>query len=699
MANPDALNRPKTADDLVAVLPPEVLRLQRWVTWKRIKTGSGKPTKKPDQKTNDPGAWLSFGDIRNREIGETKGVGITLKNGIEIEKRVWLVALDFDACVVPFLGDVLPWAGRIVEELDSYTERSPSGTGLRVLLAVEGEKPPTSEVIEAHEPPPDGVEKRPEVQIFSSAGYVTISGETIRRAGKIRRVPSLEPFLQDLRTKRPAPPVIIPQAPRMGADEVKARVEAHPIGRDLSAGSWKKLGFPSASEAWFKLVRLALSESRGAREPVVDFLLQTPWGLGEVDSREPERYARRVWVSKDVERIAAKIHAPIPFQALPPLPPSEDGTARGGGSPLLSLWPVERPGWFQNSPPKRRYLLENLLPLGKAGTISGAGGTAKTFTVLQLAVSLITGRDFLGAFKVSESAPKKALLLLGEEDHEEVHRRIYAVGDALFLTKEERDLVEKNLIAVPLAGHALPLLCSDTAGNLSTTAHMDALRELLGRHAGSSGWGLVVIDPQARFAGVDVEKDNALATRWVQECEALTEAEGNPTVLVVAHSSKISRRNGDADSRGVTGLTDGFRWHATLSAHGEKVHFEVRKNNYAPPSEKVVLVRGPHGILRAETEEERLDRIVSEKKLRDQDLEALITRVLKEVGKNPGCYRDGIRKALKAKRDYVFEAIDTAKERGLLVCVRKGKGRTYHLAPSQEDTEGEGEGESPPSSR
>jgi putative DNA primase/helicase len=41
---------------------------------------------------------------------------------------------DLDHCRDPQSGEIQPWAQAIVNRLQSYTEISPSGTGLRILL-------------------------------------------------------------------------------------------------------------------------------------------------------------------------------------------------------------------------------------------------------------------------------------------------------------------------------------------------------------------------------------------------------------------------------------------------------------------------------------------------------------------------------------------------------------------------------------
>ena len=44
------------------------------------------------------------------------------------------MGIDLDHVVDPHTGEVQPWALEIVQRLDSYTEYSPSGTGLHIFV-------------------------------------------------------------------------------------------------------------------------------------------------------------------------------------------------------------------------------------------------------------------------------------------------------------------------------------------------------------------------------------------------------------------------------------------------------------------------------------------------------------------------------------------------------------------------------------
>ena len=62
------------------------------------------------------------------------GIGFVFTSGDD------LCGVDLDRCLNPEIGEMESLAQEIIEALDSYTEVSPSGTGVHVLL--RGELPP-----------------------------------------------------------------------------------------------------------------------------------------------------------------------------------------------------------------------------------------------------------------------------------------------------------------------------------------------------------------------------------------------------------------------------------------------------------------------------------------------------------------------------------------------------------------------------
>ena len=319
--------------------------------------------------------------------------------------------------------------------------------------------------------------------------------------------------------------------------------------------------------------------------------------------------------------------------------------------------------------------------------MAAARGVGNTNMLVQLAVAVATGRPWLGHYTVDPKAPRDVLMLLGEEDAEEVHRRIHHVGNALGLTLVEQQALAAHVTAVPLMGCTVPLLQVGAQGLSEPTHHLHALHKRL--RAGR-GWGLVMLDPQSRFAGVDVESSNPLATAFVQHCEALTTAPGGPTVLVAQHSSKMARRAGTADSRGVSGQDDGFRWHSTVIATSkERATFEVKKNNYARPSDPLFLMRSmAHaGLLFAEDAVERLERentLQAETQMREEteadQRRVLVHRVIEAARGRCGLTKTELAGVVVGKRSHVLQAIDAAVGQQLLEKRPDGRVMRYDVS-------------------
>lgn len=301
-----------------------------------------------------------------------------------------------------------------------------------------------------------------------------------------------------------------------------------------------------------------------------------------------------------------------PFEGLAPV--QAPGAPPALPAPWAGRWkPLDR-DTFASKPPSRRWLLkcekDGVLPLGKVGMLAAEGGAGKTMALTQLAIAVATGGFWLGKFKVPNAG--RVLLALGEEDGEEIRRRMYQAGAALKLDENDRAAACERIVTLPLAGMPCAMVENDERGNWKDTSFLAWLREQLK----SGEWSLLLFDPLSRFAGADAEKDNAAATRFVQAVESMVSAPGAPTVLVAHHTNKLSRSK-DSDVKGTTGaargssaLTDGVRWVASLDVErldgfssdaarsrlGELVTFSVTKSNYAKKPDPLQLRRdGEHG--------------------------------------------------------------------------------------------------------
>ena len=116
----------------VVAIPTELRDGEQWVAW-RFGERDGKRTKvpyRPDGKrasATNPGTWTRF---------ETaQGIGAA-SVGYVFALEDPYTGVDLDDCVND-AGDIHPDARRIVDELRSYTELSPSGHGLHILVRAE----------------------------------------------------------------------------------------------------------------------------------------------------------------------------------------------------------------------------------------------------------------------------------------------------------------------------------------------------------------------------------------------------------------------------------------------------------------------------------------------------------------------------------------------------------------------------------
>lgn len=125
-------------------------------------------------RSNDPDTWASYETAREyaRE-NDMEGVGFALS------AEDMYVGVDLDGCRDPETGELEPWADDIVTRLDTYTEVSPSGMGLRAfVLGVlpDGSRRETQErTLEAL----SGVDKNAEVEIYEKGRYMTFTGEKL----------------------------------------------------------------------------------------------------------------------------------------------------------------------------------------------------------------------------------------------------------------------------------------------------------------------------------------------------------------------------------------------------------------------------------------------------------------------------------------------------------------------------------------
>ena len=80
--------------------------------------------------STNPDTWATYEEVKKAlpTTHQAVGVGVVLGDG--------LCGIDLDHCVKD--GVIEPWAQTIINDLDSYTDISPSGTGIEKYFAALG---------------------------------------------------------------------------------------------------------------------------------------------------------------------------------------------------------------------------------------------------------------------------------------------------------------------------------------------------------------------------------------------------------------------------------------------------------------------------------------------------------------------------------------------------------------------------------
>lgn len=166
------------------MIPQTLIRgSKNWVCWKN--EISGKRMTKVPYYTKDVKASCSQGPWETYHAARTvasqdkkKWAGI----GYVFTEDDGLLGIDIDACRDPETGDVEQWAQFYIDKLKSYTEVSPSGTGVKIIVkcevpaALQGRAKRTRKFknYTGHG------DHSPEVMFMSHSGYFTMTGNIVR---------------------------------------------------------------------------------------------------------------------------------------------------------------------------------------------------------------------------------------------------------------------------------------------------------------------------------------------------------------------------------------------------------------------------------------------------------------------------------------------------------------------------------------
>ena len=167
-------------------IPSELKELNQWVCWK-YENRNGKMTKPPisaitgrHASNTTPTDWTSFEKAKTyyESHDEMEGIGFVFSDddpicGIDLDNCIEAMVICGDK---PACKEIKEWANELIERFDSYTEFSPSGKGIHVILI--GKKKGKA----AHRKDAEN-----EIEIYDTGRYFTITGNVVNNHMEIEK--------------------------------------------------------------------------------------------------------------------------------------------------------------------------------------------------------------------------------------------------------------------------------------------------------------------------------------------------------------------------------------------------------------------------------------------------------------------------------------------------------------------------------
>jgi putative DNA primase/helicase len=242
-------------NDPFAAVPAALRDIPQWVCWKYVER-DGKRTKCPISPANggnasstDRATWGTFKQALAacRACAQLEGVGFVFSADDPF------AGVDLDDCIDSATGRTKSWARVILDQLDSYCEVSPSGSGVKVFVRASKAGPRCKTGYE------DGA-----VEMYDRDRFFTVTGQRLvgKPAGIEDRQPAFDAVYAQVFTKPAEPPALQARSTNSGPtdlddDEIVrlacANRKSGAKFASLWAGRWNG-HFSSQSEADSSLV-------------------------------------------------------------------------------------------------------------------------------------------------------------------------------------------------------------------------------------------------------------------------------------------------------------------------------------------------------------------------------------------------------------------------------------------------------------
>jgi len=480
----------------------DIRDLRQWLVW-RSEERDGKPTKIPYSpitgqraSSRTPETWTGYEEaVRACKEEGYGGIGFMFTSEDD------LCGVDLDGCLDPVTGEIEPWAWTIIEKLDSYTEISPSGTGVHIL--VRGELPA-------------GRNRKGRFEAYDRGRYFTVTGKHL--AGTSQTIERRQEELG----------VVVRRV--FGEDSAnghtKSVAAAETVDNGLSNDEIIQKALAASNRARFSRLWNGDTDEYGSHSEADLALcgMLAFWTGGDaarIDTlfRQSGLY-REKWDRKDYRNrtIAEALSGKTEFYKAPKTMKLADGTER-----KVEVLRPEEIGRLLSSVEREEvsWLWPSWLALGKLALVDGDPGLGKSAMSLDLAARVSSGKGFPDGADCEAAG----VVLLSAEDGlaDTIRPRLDAAGAdtsrilALATVPDENG--HDRLLSIP---EDLPLI---QKGITRVRA------------------GLIIVDPLMAFLSGDTNSHRDQdVRRALAPLAGLAERTG-AAVLVIRHLNKASANN------------------------------------------------------------------------------------------------------------------------------------------------------------
>ncbi|MBA2715246.1 MAG: AAA family ATPase, partial [Rubrobacteraceae bacterium] len=412
-----------------------------------------------------------------------------------------LCGVDLDGCLDPETGEIESWASTIIEELGSYTEISPSGTGVHVLVRATL---------------PEGRNRKGRFEAYDRSRYFTVTGKHL--AGTPQAIAGRQ---EELRTV----------VRRVFGEEstnghTKPVANREPVDNGLSDDEIIRKALAASNGERFSRLWNGDAEEYGSHSEADLALcgMLAFWTGGDASRtdamfRQSGLY-RKKWNRKDYRNrtITEALSGKTEFYQAPKTVKLADGTERK----IEELQPEEIGRLLSSVEPEEvSWLWPSWLALGKLALVDGDPGLGKSAMTLDLAARVSAGKAFPDG---AECEPAGVVLLSAEDGLADTIRpRLDAAGadtsKILALATVPDEDGHDRLLSIP-----------------EDLGHMEkGIRRV--------GARLVVVDPLMAFLSGDTKSHRDQdVRRALAPLAGLAEKTG-AAVLVVRHLNKAAANN------------------------------------------------------------------------------------------------------------------------------------------------------------